>query len=323
MPSALARFLLGIAGYWKGPGAVTLDDADLAGLAELITGAAAHQLGQQREDAAEYLATKIRRRTWALIELDAPDYPDAAVRTWPTAVFVHAVSERGSTESQRFQCATASRAGVEEALRQAVDWLPEGDVYVDLCLPRNWLEAGVEHWDVVEMGGWYESLARNFQPRLRWSMHWRHPRLRDRLQKRFGNVDWQADPEDLQEDVAGDPASFSDWLNARELPGMMQPPYLTGCSLCTQDHDPLGMLLREGYGFLAWFSTQTPDGVRHDAGHMAAGLNKQKRRDDLPDILAAKLKAHRPTIIWSDPDGRADFPLPPPQLASARRRYAQ
>jgi hypothetical protein len=323
VPGALARFLLGIAGYWKGPGVVTLDNADLAGLAELVTGTGAHQLGLQREDAAEYLATKVRRRTWALIELDAPEHPDAAVLTWPTAVFVHAVPERGSTESQRFQCATASRAGVEEALRQAVDWLPEGDVYVDLCLPRNWLEAGVEYWDVVEMGGWYESLARNFQPRLRWSMHWRHPRLRDRLRERFGNVDWQADPEDLQEDVAGNTASFSEWLNARELPGTKHPPYLTACSPCTRDHDPLGTLLREGYGLLAWFSAQTPDGVRRDAVHAAVGLNKQKRREDLPDMLAAKLKAHRPAIIWSDPDGRADFPLPPPRQGSARRRYTQ
>jgi hypothetical protein len=93
---------------------------------------------------------------------------------WRNSLLAQALISSGSNsaESQRFECAAASRAGVEEALRQAVDWLPEGDVYVDLCLPRNWLEAGVEHGDVVEMGGQYESLARNFQPRLRWSMHW-------------------------------------------------------------------------------------------------------------------------------------------------------
>jgi hypothetical protein len=132
-----------------------------------------------------------------------------------------------------------------------------------------------------------------------------------------------ADPEDIHEDMAGDPASFGDWLSAREAPGTKHPPYLTGCTPYARDHDPLGMLLREGYGFAVWFSGQTPDGARRDAVRMAAGLNKQKRREELPELLAAKLKAHRPAIIWSDPDGRADFPLPSPRQASARGRYTR
>src|SRR5262249_44189951 len=35
--TALAKFLLGIAAHWKGPGPVALDDPDLGGLADLIT----------------------------------------------------------------------------------------------------------------------------------------------------------------------------------------------------------------------------------------------------------------------------------------------
>ena len=121
---------------------------------------------------------------------------------------------------------------------------------------------------------------------------------------------------------AGDPASFGDWLSAREAPGTKHPPYLTGGAPYARDHDPLGLLLREGYGFVTWFNGETPDGVRREAVRMAAGLNKQKRRDDLPELLAARLKVHRPAIIWSDPDGRADFPLPSPRQTSARGRHA-
>ena len=51
---------------------------------------------------------------------------------------------------------------------------------------------------------------------------------------------------------------------------------------------------------------------------MATGLSGLERRNDLPHVLAAKLKEHRPIIIWSDPDGRAGFPLP----ASSAWRYS-
>jgi hypothetical protein len=312
---ALARFVLGIASHWKGPGAVTLDDPDLQDLADLVT----VRLGHTRNDADHYLAS-IRRRSWALIEFVAPDF---TTRDWPTFVIVDSVSERGDTESRAFKCASPSRAGVEDALRDAVNWLPEGDVHIDLCLPRHWLDAGVEHWNVVDVGGIYESMSPDYKPRLRWAMHRNHPVLRDRLRKRFESVDWLADAEELPAELAADEAEFGVWLAGRDHPGTKHAPYLTGGPPRTGDHDPLGALLRKGYGCITWFSKDTADGVRQDALHAAAGLSGQKRRDDLPDVLAAKLAAHRPAIIWSDPDGRADFPMPPPRPAGSLRKGAQ
>jgi hypothetical protein len=212
---------------------------------------------------------------------------------------------------------------VEDALRDAVNWLPEGDVYVDLCLPRHWLDAGVEHWNVVDVGGVYESLSPDYQPRLRWAMHRNNEVLRERLRKRFQSVDWLADPEDIPGEMAADEAGFAGWLTGRDLPGTKYPPYLTGGTPQTGGHDPLAALLRKGYGCMAWFGKETADAVRHDAVRAAVGLSWQGRRDNLPEVLAATLAAHRPAIIWSDPDGRADFPMPPPRPAGSLRRGGQ
>lgn len=310
--TALAKFLLGVAAHWKSPGPVTLDDPDLRGLTHLVT----ERLEVPAHDAAQYLAG-IRRRSWALIEFVGPDF---ATRDWPTFVRVESVPEHGNRESQTFKCASPSRGGVEDALRSAVNWLPEGDVYIDLCLPRHWLEAGVEHWDVVDVGGVYESLSPDYKPRLRWSMHQNDAALRERLRRRCASVDWLADAEDIPADLAADEAGFADWLAGRELPGMKHPPYLTGASPRTGSHDPLAALLRKGYGCITWFGKETADGVRQHARQAAVGLSGQARRDDLPEVLAAVLATDRPAIIWSDPDGRADFPMPPPRPAGSRRK---
>jgi hypothetical protein len=313
--TALAKFLLGMAAHWKGPGPVTLDDPDLRGLAELVSG----RLEVPPHDAAQFLAS-IRRRSWALIEFVGPDL---STRDWPTFVRVESVPERGEPESQTFKCASPSLAGVEDALRGAVDWLPEGDVYIDLCLPRHWLDAGVEHWNVVDVGGVYESLSPDYKPRLRWSMHQNNGALRDRLRRRFESVDWLADAEDIPADLAADEARFTGWLTGRDLPGMKHPPYLAGGSPRAGSHDPLAAMLRKGYGCITWFGKETADDVRQHALHAAVGLSGQARRDDLPEVLAATLAAHRPAIIWSDPDGRADFPMPPPRPAGSLRRGRQ
>jgi hypothetical protein len=310
--TAIARFLLGIAGHWKGPGPVTLDDPHLRDLAALVTG----PLGQQQDDAMQYLAS-MRRRTWALIELVAPDF---ATRDWPTVVIVDSVSDRGDTESRAFECASRSRAGMEEALRDAVNWLPEGDVHIDLCLPRHWLDAGLEHWPVVDAGGQYESLNPDYKPRLRWAMHRNHPILRDRLRKRFEGVDWLADAENVPAEVSSEEAKLADWLAGRDQPGTKYPPFLTGGAPRAGDHDPLGTLLRKGYGCITWFSAETAVNIWQDALRAAAGLSGRERRDDLPELLAVALRPHRPAIIWSDPNGRADFPMPPPRPAGSLRR---
>ena len=157
--TALARFMLGIAGHWKAvghgraPGTATLDDARLRGLADWLT----DSLGQQRDDAADYLDVMVDGRTWALIELSAAD---SAERAWPDAIVVDTVSEQGAGQPHREPCTARSEEGVLTALRDVVNnHLPEGDVFVDLFMPRHLLDAGVEHWDVVQVGGRYESIA--------------------------------------------------------------------------------------------------------------------------------------------------------------------
>ena len=157
--TALARFMLGIAGYWKAPGVVTLDDPELGVLTEWLTGA----LGQQRDDAVAYLDSRVGGRTWALIELRAED---SAMRAWPDRIVVDLVHEYGPGRTHNVRCTAASEEGVLQALRSAISKLPEGEVCVDLFMPRHWLDAGVEHWDVVQVGGEYESMSRNLDATL-------------------------------------------------------------------------------------------------------------------------------------------------------------
>ena len=310
--SPLAKFLLGIVGHWTAPG-VSLDLAELRDLADYLVGT----LGHQREDADRYLAKGVRRQSWALIELDCTKTGESV-----SGIVVDVVSERGDVESQRFPCAASSREGVELALRDAVNWLPEGDVYVDLCLPERWLGAGLEYWDTVEVAGWYEPMSRHFKPRLRWTMHRHHPKVRDRLAARFCHVDWLADPEDIPADVAGDPVGFAAWLEARDRPGTKYPPCFTGAGAtsATGGGDPLGGLLKEGYGFITWFCAGTPDTARHEVVRVAAGVAEETRKEELPDLLAEALRTYRPAIIWSNPDGRADFELPPSRPVGTLRK---
>ena len=246
VPSALARFLLGIAGYWKGPGAVTLDDADLAGLAELITGAAAHQLGQQREDAAEYLATKIvgghgRSSNWTLpttqtLRCALGRQPSSSTRYRNAAAPIAALPVRDSLAGRGRGGSPASRGLVagRRCVRQFVPATELARGRVEALGTFVERAAGTRAWPGISSlgcaglctGDTLGSATGCRNGSATWT---------GRQTRRTSKRTWRATR-----------ASFSDWLNARELPGMMQPPYLTGCSLCTQDHDPLGMLLREG-----------------------------------------------------------------------------
>ncbi len=314
--TALARFMLGIAGHWKAPGTATLDDPDLRGLADWLTGT----LGQQRDDAAAYLSRKVGGRTWALIELRAED---SAARAWPDRIVVDLVREDGLGRTHNVRCTAESEEAVLMALRSAISKLPEGEVCVDLLMPRRWLDSGVEHWEVVQVGGAYESMSRHLEPRLRWSMHYHDRWLRERLQRRFGKLAWLAEPEAIPKMAVGDPAQFAGWLDSLDGDRMMQPPYLIGSSASDCDHDPLGALLRDGYGFVVWFGRDTEEDVKQGAVHLATGMSALERRHDLPHALAARLKEHRPTIIWSDPDGRAGFQLPAPRRGGTLRRGAR
>lgn len=317
---ALARFLLGIAGHWNAltrrNAAPTLDHPLLDGLADWLT----ETLRQQREDAAHYLETMTGGRVWALIELIAPESPEG---NWPDAIVIHTVTEHGTGKPQRMPC-TPTKDGVLTALRDVVnDGFLERDVVVDLVMPRHLLEAGIEHWEVVKVGTWHESLTRHYQPRLRWSMHVHDTRLRKRLKQRDRDVNWLAAPETIPEHVTSDPASFEAWLDEQDRPGGKHPPYFTARTVRSRnqadDFDPLGRLLQEGYGFAVWFGSGTPAGVTKGAQEAANGLSAPERRNELPQRLAVSLRAHRPAVIWSDPDGRDGLPLPEPRGAGTRR----
>lgn len=315
--TALARFLLGVAGHWhvaNHPGmGVTLDDPRLSELADWLTG----PHGQQRDDVADYLKTKTGRRTWALIELSAPEFPG---QDWPDAIVVRTVTASGPGQPHRRPC-KPTEAGVLKALRDIVNnELPEGDVIVDLVMPRHLLEAGVEHWNVVRVGGRHERLARNYyKPQLRWAMHLNDPRLRERLWQRSGDVDWLAAPEAIPASVTASPGGFKNWLDAREKSGTKHPPYFIASHGRADDHDPLGLLLWEGYGFVVWFGPGMSAEAMWHAQEAAAELSAHQRRNELPQHLTDELWAHRPVVIWSDPEGREGFPLPDPTGGGTRR----
>jgi hypothetical protein len=316
--NALAQFMLGVYGYWEastqtlqapGRGATTIGAPGLRCLIDWLTGPLVQQ---QEDDVADYLRTKVGGQSWALIELAADESPQ---RTRPTGITIDLIPERGPVLTHRVPVtadpkATDPSEGVLNALREAVSMLPEDGVFIDLCTPRHWLDAGVEHWDLVQVGDRYESMTRHYSPRLRWAMHRHDRKLRTRLEKRFSAVDWSAAPEQIPSGVTSDPVSLQDWLDDRDQEGIRHPPYITGVSPAGEGHDPLGTLLWEGYGLAVWFNTAAKEDLCGRAASVAEGMKAPERRHDLPEILAARLRKHRPAIIWSDPEGRAGFRLP-------------
>jgi hypothetical protein len=325
---ALARLLLGIAGLYRAPHPASLDDQELAGLVNWLTGT----LGLQRQDIRTYLATKVRTRSWALIELA----PETGSRDWPHRIVLDVVYENGDWTTANFNCDPPTEATLVAALRRAVASLPAGDVFVDLCLPRPWLDAGViEHLPVVDFGEWLEpeslSESGNYEPRLRWALPRNLPRLMDRLMDRFEGTDWEADPADIPADVIVEKKRLQDWLKELEYArqdGRPYPPFFTASASGVQGHDPLGELLKQGYGFAVWFGDEADATTVLEAkaagAHMPdfmvkmAGQPSYARRDRIPGLLSRKLRRLQPTIVWSDPTGREGFPLPPRQQATQR-----
>jgi hypothetical protein len=310
--TALARFLLAVAG--AAPHTISLSDPDLRGLADWLTG----PLMQQLEDAESYFTEDVGSRAWALIELSAPE--DLLERGRPEAIVVHVIPERGQGTTCRIPCGTEPGAVSEEevlhALREAVDLLPvDGEVLVDLCLPRRWLDAGIEHWQVVDIGGIYASLSEYYSPRLRWAMHRNDPRLRALLEKRWKAIDWSAEPVVIPPEATADAASFQDWLAKWDEDGLRHPPYFAGTSASGDRHDPLGTLLLKGYGFAVWFTASgaTPEAADDAARAAATGVGVrevQARMNELPGRLATEFRKQHPVIVWSDPEGREGFRMP-------------
>jgi hypothetical protein len=246
------------------------------------------------------------------------------------------VHENGDWGSANFECEPPSEAALVAALRRAVASLPAGDVFVDLCLPRPWLDAGVvEHLPVVDFGEWLEpeslSESEKYELRLRWALPRNLPRLMDRMMDRFAGTDWQADPAGIPADVIADKKRLQDWLKELEYAkqdGQPYPPFFTGIASGVQGHDPLGELLKQGYGFAVWFGADADPTVvlRAEAARanlrdsMAAVADQpaHARREHIPRLLSRKLRRLQPTIIWNDPTGREGFPIPQRRQATER-----
>jgi len=317
--TALARFMLGIASHWK---ARQEPDTDVD-LGEIKSWAREH-LELHGSDIEKYL-DGIRARIWALIELETSDLGTkvrgSAAREMPTAIVIQTVTDAGKVETTRIECQPASEGDVEELLRRCVNsLLPDGDFIVDLFLPRDWLDARVEHWDLLDVAGSLESLSKKHDPHLRWVKHRGDGELASRLRARFARMRWMDSPEDIPPDVTSDPKRLKAWLDDRNQPGIQDPPYFIGSSHGARDHDPLADLLLEGYGFMTWFTAEATSPVREDARHAATGFpSAWERKDRLPRQLATSLRQHEPIIIWSDPDKREDFDIPRTKSKGPRR----
>jgi vWA-MoxR associated protein C-terminal domain/Trypsin-like peptidase domain len=329
--TALGRFMLGIADRWKAkrksPATMDLSEIDFIALKSWIT----RHLGHGPLEIENYLS-RIRRRTWALIEFVSwelsPETPTTGKRELPTAIRIQTVDESGEERQicRDLQNLTSER-DVEKELRDLVDsWLPRGDnVMVDLFLPRDWLDAGVEHWKLIKVDGVYQSLHKKHDARVRWAKHRNDPDLAELLRTRFQCMDWRGKPGDIPAEITGDPEKLERWLEERDpeiFEDTQDPPYYIGSSHGAVGHDPLRALLREGYGFIAWFTGEATDAVRTEAARIADadGLRLPlDRKEKLPRRLTTTLLEHRPVVVWSDPDGRHGFGMPQPMPNGPRR----
>ncbi len=205
----LARFLLAVAGHAaEDPESIDLGSARHAMLGAWLTG----DLRHQREDARRYLRNELRSGSWALMELDGCGSPTAVDRPWPSGIVVDLIDARGKVITKNFRCQERSEQGLKNALRRATAFLPGRGVTVDLVASREWLDAGLEHWDVVEAAGSWDPMTRDLQPRMRWS-GFKIDRMRERLNDRLRKADWRGAPAVLPEAVAGDRASMAGWLD--------------------------------------------------------------------------------------------------------------
>jgi hypothetical protein len=318
--TALARFMIGVAGHSKDSLAETLADPDMRGLKAWVTEA---PLEHQVSDARRYLKEKVGGKTWVIIELKAPE---SAAREWPTRIVVDAVTEGASSsdvKTRHFPCAATSKDQLEDALRDVVKrCLPAGEAFVDLFLPLHLLGAGIEHWDVVRVGLGYRSMIENnHRPHLRWAVQRHDAILLDLMRRRCRGIAWTDRPLDIPPHITSDPARFSEWLGERDRKGTSHPPFFIGSSHGAENHDPLRYMLDDGYGFIVWFKQEPTPAILRAIMSAADDLTEQQRQDNLPSVLAATagLRDQWPCIIWSNPDEREDFRLPQRRASAARR----
>ena len=153
------------------------------------------------------------------------------------------------------------------------------------------MEAGIEHWPVLEVDGEAEPLSTDCHPGLRWSRRRRDVRLHNRLLDRLRQASWDGDPEQWPRNDPG----CACFLGGREK---------------AAHADSLRMLLRAGCGFVICFSSGLPGPTLDRVTSAVRQVPAPARRHMLPDHLPP-FHADHPVVIWDDPQGRGEFRLPP------------
>ena len=275
---ALARFLVGVAALLRIPPQES--DAMMRWI---------DSLGHQLADAQRHYIESMESPAWLLIDLGDEPRPDAS--PWPTTVTWTLLSRDDEIAGEPIGC-EPTEAGLKRALCEILQIIPPArPLLVDLAVPRALMEAGIEHWPVLEIDGEAEPLSTDCHPRLRWSRRRRDVRLHNRLLDRLGQASWEWDPEQW---LRNDPRCAC-FLGGREK---------------AAHADSLRMLLREGCGFVIWFSSGLPGPTLNQITSAVRRVPASARRHTLPDYLPP-FHANHPVIIWDDPQGRGEFRLPP------------
>ncbi len=275
---ALARFVVGVAALLRIPPQES----------EAMTGWI-DSLGHQPADAQRHYTESLESPAWLLIDLGDEPRPDAS--PWPAMVTWTLLSRDDEIAGEPISC-EPTEAGLRRALCKILRVIPPArPLLVDLAVPRALMEAGIEHWPVLEVDGEAEPLSTDCHPRLRWSRRRRDMTLHNRLLNRLRQASWEWDPEQW---LQNDPRCAC---------------FLGGREKAAHD-DSLRMLLRAGCGFVIWFSAGLPGPTLDRVTSAVRQVPASARRHMLPDHLPP-FHADHPVVIWDDPQGRGEFLFPP------------
>jgi hypothetical protein len=156
------------------------------------------------------------------------------------------------------------------------------------------MDKGIGYWPVVDVDGELEPLRADSRPRLRWSRRWRDPTLHAILADRTDRASWDGE--------------VSQWLRDADV---SQAIFLGGPEPHAGGEDFLRRLLREGHGFVIWFSAGLPENAVPAIKAALHNMPSEARRLSVPDHLP-DFAGNGPAVIWDDPVGRTPFKLPPP-----------
>jgi hypothetical protein len=275
---ALARFVVGVAAALKVPP----QEGDL-------TAGWIGSLGHQLADAQAHYSQRQDDSAWLVI--DFGDEPRHDTAPWPTTVTWTLLARDDAMAGEPIRCeptADGLRQALIEVLRLAP---PARPLLVDLVVPRVLMDAGIEHWPVLEVDGALEPLSAECRPRLRWSRRRRDARLRNRLLDRIEQASWEG--------------KATHWLQNDPRRAC----FLGGRDVQSRE-DLLRVMLREGCGFVIWFPRGMTDSAVRQIAKAIRTVPVPARRGVLPDQLP-NFKENRPAVIWDDPQGRGAFRLPP------------